>query len=339
MNTNVSTFVALGKKLSEYVDSEGKNPEFESFLNKVNQSNGWFDPQQVKSAIRSWSLALSRSNVERWLQNVSFTITSPKTIGLIVAGNIPLVGMHDLLCLWASPHHARIKCAAKDPLLLPWIVSELERISPSDQGRIQFVEGALKDYEAVIATGSNNSARYFESYFSKVPHLIRKNRNGIAILDGTETKEQLEALGDDILRYYGLGCRSVSKIYLPEGYNLDLVFGGLYPHRSVMEAQKYANNYDYNKAVYLMSEYKFLENGFFLLRESTDWAAPIACLNYTFYKHLDDVKEAIATHSNSIQCIVSHCDVATAFSFGLAQEPQLWDYADGVNTLSFLSQL
>lgn len=339
MNNPFSSFVQLGEKLAHFSNPNACDTAFDGLLTKVHHSNGWFDPKQVRKAIYSWSQALSETNVRQWLATSSFVNTAPKTIGLIVAGNIPLVGMHDLLCLWASPHKAMIKCASKDPYLLPWIVEILESISPEDKGRITFTQGPLKNYEAVIATGSNNSARYFESYFQSVPHLIRRNRNAIAVLDGSESKTQLEALGEDILRYYGLGCRNVSKVYLPKGYDLDLLFGALYPYREVIQGQKYANNYDYNKAVYLMSDFDFLENGFFLVRESDEWAAPIACLHYSFYEDLKTVQKEIADNEDKIQCVVSKLSLEKAFPFGQAQEPQLWDYADGVNTLSFLSTL
>jgi hypothetical protein len=339
LNKTLSTFVQLGEKLVHHTDPNTSGAAFDALLTKVHHSNGWFDPEQVRKAVSSWSQALSEANIRQWLANTSFANTTPRTIGLIVAGNIPLVGMHDLLCLWASPHKTLIKCARKDPYLLPWIVEELESISPNDKGRIAFTQGPLKNYEAVIATGSNNSARYFESYFQAVPHLIRKNRNAIAVLDGSESKTQLEALGEDILRYYGLGCRNVSKVYLPKGYDLDLLFGALYPYREVINGQKYANNYDYNKAVYLMSDFDFLENGFFLVRESDEWAAPIACLHYSFYEDLKSVQKEIIKNEDKIQCVVSELPLEKAFPLGQAQEPQLWDYADGVNTLSFLSNL
>ena len=314
-------------------------PEVAALFQKAYQANGWFRPENIRLALKQWSQALTPDKLQQWLQDYTLPITQPKNIGLILAGNIPFVGLHDLLCIWASGHSAVVKCASKDPYLLPWLVNELERICPEKKGCIQFTKDALTDYEAIIATGSNNSARYFENYFSKVPHLIRKNRNGIAILDGSETKEQLEGLGADILTYYGLGCRNVSKVYLPKGYDLDLIFGGLYPYRDIIENQKYANNYDYNKAVFLMSEFDFLENGFFMIRESNEWAAPIACLHYETYDSLDALQTELATQKDHIQCIVSECGIPNAFPLGKAQHPQLWDYADGVDTLAFLTDL
>ena len=339
MNNTTSTFVALGEQLGAYSHQEDSATEFDALLKKVYQSNGWFEPLQVKKALSSWSHALDKESIQNWLQKDYFSATQAQTIGLIVAGNIPLVGLHDLLCIWASPHKGLIKCASKDPYLLPWIVSLLEELDPANKGKITFIQGLLTGFDAVIATGSNNSARYFESYFSTVPNLIRKNRNAVAVLDGSESPSQLEALGDDILRYYGLGCRNVSKVYLPKGYDLDSIFGGLYPKREVIQSSKYANNYDYNKAVYLMSDFDFLENGFFLLRESSEWAAPIACLHYQYYYSPEEVKKELATNTENIQCVVSEMDLQNSFPLGKAQEPQLWDYADGQNTLEFLASI
>ena len=339
MNSIISTFVTLGKQLGVYAREEDSTSDFNALLTKVYHSNGWFEPLQVKKALLSWSNSLQKENIQHWLQKDYFTRTQSQTIGLIVAGNIPFVGLHDLLCIWASPHKGLVKCASKDPYLLPWVVSLLEDLDPENKGKITFIQGPLKGFDAVIATGSNNSARYFESYFNVVPNLIRKNRNAVAVLDGSESTAQLEALGDDILRYYGLGCRNVSKVYLPKDYDLDQLFGGLYPKRDSIENSKYANNYDYNKAVYLMSDFEFLENGFFLLRESSEWAAPIACLNYQYYSSLEDVKKEIADHTENIQCVVSELDLPHSFPLGKAQEPQLWDYADGQNTLEFLGSI
>ena len=339
MNNIISTFVALGEQLGAYSHLEDSDTEFDALLKKVYQSNGWFEPLQVKKALSSWSHALDKGSIQNWFQKDYFSATKAQTIGLIVAGNIPLVGLHDLLCIWASPHKGLIKCASKDPYLLPWIVLLLEELDPANKGKINFILGPLTGFDSVIATGSNNSARYFESYFSTVPNLIRKNRNAVAVLDGSESSSKLEALGDDILRYYGLGCRNVSKVYLPKGYNLDSIFGGLYPNREVIESSKYANNYDYNKAVYLMSDFDFLENGFFLLRESSEWAAPIACLHYQYYNNLEEVKKELATNTENIQCVVSEMDLQNSFPLGKAQEPKLWDYADGQNTLEFLASI
>ena len=203
----------------------------------------------------------------------------------------------------------------------------------------KYIDKPLDKFDAVIATGSNNSARYFEYYFNKYPNIIRKNRNGIAVLNGKETKEELEGLGNDILQYFGLGCRNIAKVYLPKNYDLNLIFGGLYSHANVIEHNKYANNYDYNKALYLMTDDPFVENGFFILKEDARFSAPIASLHYEYYTNLASLKKHLKKNSNLIQCIVSNMDIENAIPFGTAQKPDLFNYADGVDTLKFLLNL
>ena len=245
------------------------------------------------------------------------------------------MGLHDLITIWISGNKALVKCSTKDNVLIPFIVST----DPLFQSLTSLVDGQLEGFDAVIATGSNNAARYFDYYFSKYPHIIRKNKNGIAVLDGNETQKELEGLGKDILQYYGLGCRNVSKLYLPKGFDLNLIFGGLYPYANVIEMNKYANNYDYNKAIYLMSDFDFLENGFFILRKDKAMSSPIATCHYEFYDTFDLLKNHLREQKENIQCIVSKTDIEGSIAFGQAQYPQLWDYADGVDTLKFIQSL
>ena len=252
-----------------------------------------------------------------------------------MAGNIPLVGLHDLISIWISGNKALVKCASKDNILIPFIVN----FDPLFQSHTTFTDKQLVGFDAVIATGSNNAARYFNYYFSKYPHIIRKNKNGIAVLNGFESQGDMTNLGKDMLQYYGLGCRNVSKLYLPKGFDLNMIFGGLFPYANIIEMNKYANNYDYNKAVYLMSEFEFVENGFFMLREEQAISSPIATGHYEFYDALDPLKSHLKEQQESIQCVVSNTDIEGAIPFGEAQNPQLWDYADGVDTLEFLKNL
>ena len=219
--------------------------------------------------------------------------------------------------------------------MIPFIVEN----NPLFQSLTSFTDGKLEGFDAVIATGSNNAARYFDYYFSKYPHIIRKNRNGVAVLDGSETQEDMKNLGRDILQYYGLGCRNVSKLYLSKGFDLDLIFKGLYPYANIIEMNKYANNYDYNKAVYIISQFDFKENGFFILRENQAISSPIGTGNYEFYEGLEQLKKHLLDQQENIQCIVSNADIEGAIPFGQAQNPNLWDYADGVDTLEFLNRL
>jgi len=328
------------KKLGQYFRNiSEKDPLYNNFFKSIDlagQQNGWFEKKSCLHAFTSWGDALKTDKIEKWISQYDLEENlNPKTIALIPAGNIPLVGLHDLICIWISGNISLVKCSTKDSVLIPYIVS----IDPLFQSLTSLADGQLEDFDAIIATGSNNAARYFEYYFSKYPHIIRKNRNGIAVLDGSEAPEQFEGLGKDILQYYGLGCRNVSKLYLPLGFDLNLIFGGLYPHADVIEMNKYANNYDYNKAVYLMSDIDFMENGFFMLREDKAICSPIATCHYEFYDTLDLLKIHLKERQKNIQCIVSKTDIDESISFGQAQFPQLWDYADGVDTLKFIQSL
>jgi len=191
----------------------------------------------------------------------------------------------------------------------------------------------------VIATGSNNTARYFDYYFGKYPHIIRQNRNSVAILTGKESSKDLELLGEDIFRYFGLGCRSVSKIFVPKNYDFDKLFKAIYPYKDIINYKKYQNNYDYNKAVYLMSQFKLIENGFLMLKEDRSYASPIASLFYEYYENSDQLTQKLTVEKEAIQCIVGNQAIENIVPFGETQKPQLWDYADGVDTLDFLQNL
>jgi hypothetical protein len=232
-----------------------------------------------------------------------------------------------------------VKQSSNDKQLLPYLAKYLEYVEPTFKGKISFTDERLTGFDAVIATGSNNTARYFEYYFKNKPNIIRKNRNSIAILTGNETKEQLVALSDDIFTYFGLGCRSVSKLFVPKGYDFQDFFGGMYGKSEIMNTAKYANNYDYNKAVYLMSLFDILENGFLMIKEDTKYASPIATVFYEYYDDLATLKTKLKAEAEQIQCIVADIELTHQIPFGQTQHPVLHDYADGVDTLEFLSNL
>lgn len=330
----IKALVELGHYLQEYQTQKKGYEALDKTLPLASATNGWFTEESMQTALNSWGTTLSQENVTHWIANYNLrTPKNPKTIGLVLAGNIPLVGFHDLICVWMSGHKAQIKKSSKDSVLLPFIANQLETIGGSNC--FEFRDTPLSQVDAVIATGSNNAARYFEHYFSKIPNIIRKNRNGLAVLTGKESKEELELLGKDILQYYGLGCRNVSKMLLPQGFDVNLIFGGLYPWASVLDNIKYAHNYDYNKAVFLMSEFDFLENGFFLLKQDSAIAAPIATGYYDYYENEQAVQTYLETHKNEIQCVVGKQHLP----FGTSQKPQLWEYADQVDTLAFLQSL
>ena len=336
LKNRIKALENLGNYFSDISDKDSQYDALFDAIERANLQNGWFQRESCVEAIQSWGAALQSKNISQWINQYHINENnSPKTIAVIMAGNIPLVGLHDLISIWISGNRALVKCATKDSVLIPFIVE----INPLFQSLTSFADGKLEGFDAVIATGSNNAARYFDYYFSKYPHIIRKNRNGVAVLDGSETQEDMKNLGRDILQYYGLGCRNVSKLYLSKGFDLDLIFKGLYPYANIIEMNKYANNYDYYKAVYLISQFDFKENGFFILRENQAISSPIGTGNYEFYEGLDLLKKHLLDQQENIQCIVSNADIEGAIPFGQAQNPNLWDYADGVDTLEFLNRL
>ncbi len=339
-----AAFVELGHKIGQLLDEQTLNSSesqtnFQELLNLAKAENQWFSIENICFALKEWQSALTESNLNSWLDkyDIDFDHT-PLNIGIVMAGNIPLVGFHDFLSVLVFGHKVTIKQSSNDKRLLPFLAQLLIRIRPEFKALIEFTEGRLENYEAVIATGSNNTARYFEYYFSNVPHIIRKNRNGVGIITGEESRDDLGKLGIDIFQYFGLGCRNVSKLYVPGGYDFGQFYKALSDFESIIHHNKYANNYDYNKAVYLMSEIKFLDNGFLLLKEDKALSTPIGVLNYEVYEDDDVLKQSISSQKNNIQCIVGNHSIAN-FTFGKAQQPGLSDYADGVDTINFLKQL
>ena len=343
-------FIALGKFLSQFSENETLRNDsvlnndhfFDEFiaLIKLSQShNGWYTPENVYYAIQSWAEALTSENLDLWLSGYNFNNNATKNIAIILAGNIPLVGFHDFLSVLISGHSVLVKTSSNDQKLLPFLAKYLISINNNFEKHITFVDGKLENYDAVIATGSNNTARYFEYYFKDKPSIIRKSRNSVAVLDGSESKEQMVALGEDVFRYFGLGCRNVSKLFVPREYNFDQFFNGMFPYQNVIKYEKYTNNYDYNKAVFLMSNFKLLDNEFLTIKEDESFSSPIASVFYEFYDDLNELKTKLNNNSDNIQCIVSNNLINNSIAFGETQKPKLWDYADGIDTLKFLSTI
>ena len=350
LQQRINAFTKLGEFLCQFNASEIKKDDaviandlfFDGFKHQIKvakEHNGWFTEKNIIFSIESWSNALINSNINQWVSNYNFTVSNPKNIAIIMAGNIPLVGFHDFLSVLISGHKVLVKQSSNDKHLLPFLAKYLEVIEPDFKGLIKFTEQKLDSFDAVIATGSDNTARYFEYYFKDKPSIIRRNRNSIAVLTGKETKEQLEALSDDIFRYYGLGCRNVSKLFVPKDYNFDAFFSAIYKWRHIINEAKYANNYDYNKAVYLMSEFDMLENGFMMIKEDESYASPIATLFYERYESTDNLIQKLELDMDKIQCIVAQTFSDSEIVFGKTQKPQLWDYADNVDTVEFLLNL
>lgn len=331
----------IEKKNGSKIDSKLNTTCFQALKMQIERAyeyNGWFTKDNILKAIESWGNVLTKNELQKWVAPYLFKDT-PKTIAVVMAGNIPLVGFHDFLSVLISGNRILIKQSSNDTLLLPILVRFLEEYQPKFKEYIHFVD-SLKDvsFDAIIATGSNNTARYFEYYFKKYPSIIRKNRNSVAVLTGKETNEELQKLGNDIFQYFGLGCRSVSKLFVPKGYNFDSFFKAIYPFKSMINYKKYENNYDYNKAVYLMSQFQLIENGFVMLKEDVNYTSPIATIFYEYYDSLEMVSQKIATDKDKIQCVVTSQKIDNSVKFGETQQPKLWDYADNVDTLLFLSK-
>lgn len=346
----ITAFAALGDFIRQFSDSNfvrkaeiAHNDRFyDAFANLVEISvshNGWFTREQVCFALTSWAEALTTEELTLWLGPYHVPQQQPKTVGLILAGNIPLVGFHDFLSVLISGHHVLVKTSSNDQHLLPLMADYLSAVAPDLENRIRFVDGKLENFDAVIATGSNNTARYFDYYFRNKPSIIRKSRNSVAVLNGKETESQLIALGEDIFRYFGLGCRNVSKIFAPSGYDFSAFFEAMYTYRDIIQYEKYANNYDYNKAVYLMSNFQILDNGFMTIKEDPGYASPISSVFYEYYDSLPELEKRLTQDAEQLQCIVSDELISGSIPFGNTQKPKLWDYADGIDTLKFLKGL
>ncbi|OIQ29137.1 MAG: acyl-CoA reductase [Bacteroidetes bacterium MedPE-SWsnd-G2] len=347
LEQRIVAFSKLGDFLSQFsnsgIEKKSDIPHndlfFEGFTHQLKlakEHNGWFNEDNVLFAIEGWSNLLNLENLKKWTSAYSFSKIDSKKVAIIMAGNIPLVGFHDFLSVLISGHQVLVKLSSNDKQLLPFLSKYLEFVEPEFKGMISFTDEKLTGFDAVIATGSDNTARYFEYYFKDKPSIIRKNRNSVAVLSGEESKEDLENLSHDIFRYYGLGCRNVSKLWVPKDYNFDAFFEGLYNWHPVINDAKYANNYDYNKAVYLMSEFDLLENGFLMIKEDQSFASPIATVFYEFYEDKESLQSLLITNADKIQCIVSQGVTENEIKFGQTQKPELWDYADQVDTISFL---
>ncbi|WP_124980418.1 acyl-CoA reductase [Nonlabens xiamenensis] len=361
LNDRISAFAKAGSLLSLYLEgqlgnAENKNAKWQDVISKklleAEAKNNWFTPDNLRHALEQWSAALTEENLNSWLEPYHLSSITPKTISIIAAGNIPLVAFHDVLCVVIAGHHAQIKYSTNDDVLLPMLLEMATEALPELNQSYSFVKGKLEQHDAVIATGSNNTARYFEHYFGGKPNIIRKNRNSLAVLTGEETLEDMQALSRDVFQYFGLGCRSVSHIKVPHGFNFDLFFNGMYEQRELIKNAKYVNNYDYNKAVYLMSEFDLLDNEFLLLKQEDSYSSPIASLGYSYYQDQDTLLKELTENAEQLQCVVAGGEMAnslesalgvipapTVVDFGTTQQPGLKDYADGVDTMAFLLTL
>jgi hypothetical protein len=345
--TKKTTLIALGEFFKDsvifYKDNSHipSNTKLEDEIKKaaelidlVHSENGWFTKDSVLAVYEAWANALEHEKVEKWLSTYDLEANENSKVGVIMAGNLPLVGLHDALSVLISGNVLHAKVSSKDRSLMMLVLTALQKMIPNPE-QIKIVE-QLKDVDSLIATGSDNSARYFDYYFKDKKRIIRKNRTSIAVLNGDESEEELNGLSHDIFRHFGLGCRNVTKLYLPKGYDLDQVFKALFHYQEIANHNKYANNYDYNKAVYLLNKIELIENGFLLMKEDEGIHSPVGVLFYEFYDTIEQVKSIIENRKDELQCVVSNAALPQKVPFGKAQSPELWDYADGVDTVEFL---
>jgi len=319
--------LAIGATQEEY-------EHFEQVVKRQQVLNGWFTEANVRKSLKALSVNLASLKLDDWLSNYSFT-TSPKKVAIIMAGNIPLVGFHDFLCVLLSGNSAVCKMSSDDKTLLPVVVKLLTNFLPALSDRIVLTENRIGEVDAVIATGSDNSVKFFEQYFGKYPHIFRKNRTSVAVIEGNETLEDFEQLGHDIFNYFGLGCRNVSHLLVPKGYDFSTFFEGIVHHGDVINHFKYGNNYDYNRTVYLMNLHPMLDNNFVLLYEHEELFSPLAMIYYHTYESAAEIEDYLARHEESIQAVVGKKYIP----FGAAQCPALDDYADGIDVMEWLGKL
>ena len=333
LSARLSCFIKLGRLLADLGAEEKVN-----LAARAKYENPWFVENNVLLAISSISEMLNEKQLQNFVHNYSALENeySPKRIGLVLAGNIPAVGFHDVLCVLLTGHIVLAKFSKDDRVLMQFLVDKIMEIEPRFKEYIKIVD-RLTDIEAVICTGSDNSARYFESYFGKYPNIIRKNRTSIAVLDGTETAEELHNLGKDIFTYYGLGCRNVSKLYIPKAQDLTKIIDELESFSYIIEQHKYANNHTYNKAIYLLNQEEFLDNDFAIFKESEELNSPLSVILIERYNNVGEVLVRLESVKEKVQCIVSKMpEIKNKVPFGEAQKPHLHDFADGVDTIQFL---
>lgn len=342
MEERKNSFIQLGKILNHFIEntpwvdyscglSEDEYNLFNELIVKAKIHNPWFTENNVRKSIAGIVAMLQKEELENWTNSYHFEPETLRNVGVIMAGNIPMVGFHDFMCVLISGNKVKAKLSSEDNLLLPFISKFLIHLDERFEDRIEFVQ-QLKEYDAIIATGSDNSARYFESYFAKVPHIIRKNRTSVAVISGNESEQELSSFAEDVFLYFGKGCRNVTKVLVPKGYDLNKLFKAFYPYKEIVNHNKYANNYDYNKAIYMMNQIELIENGFLLMKEDLSLHSPLSVLNYHFYESNEQVDSYLAANTEKIQCVVGSAYIP----FGKAQSPSISDYADGVDTMKFL---
>lgn len=330
---NLQKRIELLQHLQKYLIDDGE--EWQNTKAKASVHNGWFIPEFIDLAVKNTCTEfLQKEKLEHWTTHYHLDDNvGGKNIGIVMAGNIPLVGFHDFLCVFISGHNQTIKLSTKDNILLKHLVEKLAEWEPKTEKKIRFAE-MLKGCDAYIATGSNNSAMYFEQYFSKYPNIIRHNRTAVGILTGNETTDELANLSNDIHQYFGLGCRNITKLFVPEGYDFVPLLNSFNKYKHFADHHKYKNNYDYQLSIALLNKIYYMTNGSTLMIENDALFSAISQLNYSYYKNTWEVVERLSGNDD-VQCIAGYGGI----TFGQAQKPGLLDYADGVDTMQFLLTL
>ena len=316
-----------------------RNDFIKNYRDKINEIeivNPWFTFENIEYAINYWGSQLNLNSLNSWLKKYQLSNHTKKNILVISAGNIPLVSFLDILCILITGHKLFLKLSSKDNVLFPLILNELFKINSEFENQIFLVKKIQSEkYDAVLATGSDNTAKYFDYYFKNKKKIIRKNRSSVAIIQGNESDRDLDLLADDVFKYFGLGCRSISQLLIPENYDLNKLFKAFYKYKYLIKHQKYMNNYDYHKTIMLMDKQFFFDNGFLLIKKSKQLHSPVSLLNYFEYTDVDEVKNFLDINDDQIQCIVSKIDS----SLGNAQKPELNSYADNIDVIDFLTNL
>ncbi len=331
----IRAFSELGEAMRHGAEGSDKGIAslFSDLIYKSHNPNPWFTQENIKLALESIGMVLNEESINHWLSHYKIPEdTKPYDIAIIMAGNIPLVGFHDLLSVLITGHRAVVKLSSKDEVLMKAVIMALIKIEPQFSNMIRITSGPLDRFDGVIATGSDNTSRYFEYYFRRYPSIIRHNRNSIAFIEGNESIDELTMLAGDVFSYFGLGCRNVSKIYIPDGYDLNHMVSHWGAYEKLRSHHKYAANYDHNKAVMIVNREPFTDTGFVLLKEDNSLTPPMAVLNYEYYDSSDAIKTSFLNITERIQCITGHGYAP----LGSSQSPSLWDYADNVDTIDFL---
>ena len=340
LNQRIQVLADLGERIQFELNHSPYNEAFENLLNKVNQRNPWFTKESVVQSLSVWANLLESNNLNHFIsryETVLFEKKNDKVVLLILAGNIPLVGLHDVICSFLSGSKSMIKVSSKDALLLSYLIEQIKTINSTASDYFEISETKAQGFTHVIATGSNNSARYFDHYFSKFPNIIRKNRSSLAIITPETTDTELEYLANDVFQYFGLGCRNVTQLCVPHSFDFDRLKNAFNSYATIINHNKYANNYDYHKAIALMNGDPFIDFEFILLQNKSMLKSPLGVLHYNFYENVTEVDSYIQEHRANIQCVVS--SQSTSFNevnFGQTQQPKLWDFADQIDTLQFL---